>query len=452
MKKRNNIFIRFLLSIIKIIDKLVVTPITRLLLKYSDWFKSLVKEFDRLSGNKTFLLVISLILAFASFVIIDKESDIALDQHAEVLYKQPVNAIYNDELYVVDGLPNNVDITLVGQKRHIFLAKQSPSKGVTVDLTGLKPGYHKVRLKYSNRLKSLDYKLDPSEVAITIHKKVSENKSLTYDLLHSDSLNSKLYIDKVTLDRSDVIVKGSQKDIDKVASVRALIDVKEIIKHEVGEVTLKNVPLVAYDTNGKIIKVETVPKTISARIKITSPSKEVPIKIIPTGNVALGKAIKDIESNISKVTIYGKESAVEKLDQIGVKVDVNGINKDKEYNITLEKPNNITELSETQLKVVVKLDNSESRTIKDVRIRTENLSDSFIVNALTSSDSIVDVKVTGSADNIKSITADNIKAYIDLRNVKVGENRVKVKVTGEDLRLNYEIINNKTVTVVVTQK
>ena len=88
-------------------------------------------------------------------------------QYAEILSDQQVTAVYNEELYVVEGLPESVDITLVGQRRHIFLAKQSPAKGVSVDLTGLKPGNHKVTLKYTQRLKSLDYKLDPSTVNVT---------------------------------------------------------------------------------------------------------------------------------------------------------------------------------------------------------------------------------------------------------------------------------------------
>ena len=452
MKKKSNIFVRLINGLGRLLDKILITPIIKLMLKFMDLVNVIGRWIDRISGNKSFLLIASLLLAFTTFIIIDRESDITIDQYAEILYKQPVTAVYNEELYVIEGLPETVDITLVGQKRHIFLAKQSPSKGVTVDLTGMKPGQHKVNLKYSQRLKSLDYKLDPSEVTITIYKKVSATKSLSYDVLHSDNLDTKLYIDKVTLDRSEVIVKGSQESLDKVATVKALIDVNDIPKNATGDVTLKDVGLVAYDANGKVIKVEIVPKSIDCKLKITSPSKEVPVKIIPTGNISLGKSIKSIDSSISKITVYGKESAVEKLDQISVKVDVNNLKEDKTFNITLEKPSGITEMSETQINVTIHLDSSDSKIIKDVRIRTENLADNLTVNALSASDSTVDVKVTGSSEAIKDITADNIKAYIDLKNAKIGENKVKVKVTGDDVTLDYEVKTNKTVTVVVMQK
>ena len=451
-KKSNNIFIRIFSSIGRFFDKVLITPLTKLFFKFGEWINDGGRFFDKMSGNKSFLLIISLILAFSTFIVIDKENDVTIDQYAEILYQQPVTAIYNEELYVVEGLPDAVDITLVGQKRHIFLAKQSPSNGVTVDLTGLKPGQHKVKLKYSQPLKSLDYKLDPSEVTITIYKKVSTTKSLSYDILHSDDLDSKLYIDKVTLDRSEVIVKGSQKSLDKVASVKALVDAEKIPENSTGEITLKDVPLVAYNANGKIMNVEIVPKTISCKVTVTSPRKEVPIKVVPNGTLSLGKSIDSIDTSISKVTVYGKASAVEALEQITVPIDVDGLSKDKTYNVTIEKPEGITELSVTQMTIKVTLSESASKIIKNVRMVTENLDARYTVSALSQEDSTVDVKVTGSANALKNVKTDNVKAFVDLKNVVPGNNKLKVQVTGDDVTLTYSVKTNKTITVLVTEK
>ena len=179
MKKIINSFARMFHHIGSFFDKWLITPITKFILKITDLFKDNSKNLDRFMSKKSTLIVVSLILAFSVFVLIDQESSVMSDQYAEILYNQPVTAVYNEELYVVEGLPKEVDITLVGEKRHIFLAKQSPSKGVSVDLTGLSEGNHKVTLKYSQKLKSLDYKLDPSTVTVTIYPKGSETKSVT---------------------------------------------------------------------------------------------------------------------------------------------------------------------------------------------------------------------------------------------------------------------------------
>ena len=454
MKKKSNIFVRLFRKIGSIIEKLIINPLTKLLIKGQSFIDAIGRYFDKMSSNKSFLLIVALVLAFATFVVIDREGDVAIDQYAEVLYDQPVTAVYNEELYVVEGLPEKVDITLLGQKRHIFLAKQSPSTGVTVDLTGYKPGQHKVRLKYSQRLKSLDYKLDPSEVTIIIYKKVSTTKTLSYDILHSDELSSKLYIDKVTLDRSEVIVKGSQKSLDKVASVKALVDAEKIPDNSTGEITLKDVPLVAYNANGKIMNVEIVPKTITCKVRVTSPRKEVPIKVIPSGTLALGKSIKSIDMSISKVTVYGKESAVDDLEQITVPIDVDGLSRDKTYNVTIEKPDGITELSTTQLTIKVTLSESSSKIIKNVKIITENLNDKYSVSALSAEDSTVDVQVTGSANAIKNVKVDNVKAFIDLSQAGPSKDpqNFKVQVTGDDVTLTYTVKTNKTISVLISEK
>ncbi len=432
-------------------DKFLITPITKLILKVSDLAKNSMKNLDRLSSKKSTLLIVSLLLAFLVFIFIDRSSSVMIDQYAEILYDQPVTAVYNEELYVVEGLPEKVDITLIGQRRHIFLAKQSPSKGVSVDLTGLKPGNHKVTLKYNQRLKSLDYKLDPSQVNITIYEKVSENRSLTYDLLHQDKLDTKLYISNVELDRSDVIVKGAQYKLDTVASVKALLDVNTIPNPKAGDNPVKDIPLVAYDNDGNIVDVEIVPKTVSANVKITSPSKEIPVRVVPTGKMADGKSIKSIETSISKITVYGEQAAIDSIEQLDVEIDVKGLNKNKEFNITLTKPRGITELSSKTMTIKVVVDDSSYKEFTNISVTTRNLDSQYKVQAKSDADRQVTVAVKGSSESLDNLKESDITAYIDLKNYGEGTHEVPVHVTGTDLKLSYESKNTK-VTVVITKK
>ena len=432
-------------------DKWLISPITKFILKITDFSKDNNKGIDRFLSKKSTLIIISLILAFVVFVLIDQESSVMADQYAEILYDQPVTAVYNEELYVVEGLPKKVDITLVGEKRHIFLAKQSPSKGVSVDLTGLSEGNHKVTLKYSQKLKSLDYKLDPSVVTVTLYPKVSETRSLTYDVLHSDDLDSKLSIDSVELDRDDVIIKGAQYKLDKVATVKALVDVDDIANPKAGDIELKNVDLVAYDTNGKVVDVEIVPTSVKAKVKITSPSKEVPVKVVPKGNLATGKAIKSADTSISKVIVYGSEEAVNSLEYLPVEIDVTGLSESKEYKVTLKRPTGITDISTKTLTVSVSVDNSVSKEFADISIATENLDDKYKVQALSEADSRVVVVAKGSESVISLLDSTGINAYIDLEGYGVGEHEVPVKVKGTDLRVKYSS-KTKKVKVRISEK
>ena len=451
MKKLGRLLARIFRRIGLFFDKILITPITRIILKIIELSKNSTKSIDRLAGKKSTLLVISLLLAFATFVFIDNESNVMIDQYAEILYNQPVTAVYNEESYVVEGLPNSVDITLIGQRRHIFLAKQSPSKGVTVDLTGLKPGTHKVSLKYTQRLKSLDYKLDPSTVNVTIYEKESETRTLTYDLLHQDKLDTKLYISNVEIDRNDVIIKGAKYKLENVASVRALLDINNIPNPSAGDITVKDIPLVAYDKDGKIIDVEIVPKTVAANVTITSPSKEIPVRVVPVGNLAFGKSIESITPSISKVTVYGEQSAIDAIQQLDVEIDVKDLDKDKDFSVTLKKPKGITELSSKNMTVKVSVGNATTKEFKDISISSRNLGEGLSVQAESEDDRKVTVVVSGSEEALANVKDTDLTAYVDLKNYGVGTHEVDVVVTGSDLKLSYSS-KTKKVKVVISKK
>ena len=177
---------------------------------------------------------------------------------------------------------------------------------------------------------------------------------------------------------------------------------------------------------------------MTAKVTVSSPSKKLPIEIVPKGELAFGKAIKSLSTNIDSVTVYGSEEALDKLDSLEVEVDVTGLSDDKEYTVTLKRPNGVTEISEKTITVNVTLDDSTTREINNVSIATENLDTSkYRVQALSEEDSRVTVVVTGSKSIIDSIDSSAIYAYVDLEGLGVGEHEVEVKVRGDDVKLNY---------------
>ncbi len=433
------IILAILKAIYRVIDKIIITPLAKVFVRYMDSKQGSRGLFDRLLNNKQFLIIFSLAIALLVFFLVDRETINLLDNSAEVLYGQKVTAIYNEEAYVVDGLPETVDITLIGRKSDVYLAKQYPTQEVSVDLSDLKPGSHTVKLKYSQAVSSVSYKIDPSTASIVIYEKQSKKMSLSYDILHENQLNEKLQITDVDLSSSDVVVKGAEYRLDQVASIKALIDVNNMKSPTAGKTVLEDIPLVAYDSKGEIVDVEIVPKKVDATITIESPSKSVPIKYVPTGTLAFGKGIEDIRSDTNTVVIYGSEKALEKVESISVKLDVKGLAVNKEYNVTIDKPKGIKTLSSTKAKVnVIVGDLDKDKTFNDIYIETRNLGDGLKVQASSKEDSQVAVVVSGTKSVIKDIEASSISAYIDLEGLGVGTHEVEVKVTGSDLRATYE--------------
>ena len=433
-----NKFKRIIKKVVKLFDKKIITPVTKFFVLIVDKSKDFGKIFERMFSKKSSLVIISLIMSIGIFYYVDTKSTTISETSAEVLYNQKVNAIYNEESYVIEGIPEAVDITMIGRKSDLYLAKQLPIDAVDIDLKDLKPGTHEVSLKYKGAINSVSYKIDPSIATIIIYSKMSEARTLTYDIVNQDKLNSKLSISKVELDRKEVIIKGPQYKLDKVATVKALVDISKIENPKVGTMELTEIKLVAYDMKGIIIDVEIVPMTVTATIEIASPSKVIPVKIVPTGKVAFGKAISKITSSVESVTIYGDEETLANIKSIDVPVNVEGLDSHKKQTLTIKKPGGIREISEVSTTVSIDVESEASKEIENIQLEYINLDSNYSPNADSDADKYVTVVVKGVESIIEEIDADDIKVYVDLKGYGPGTHDVDVIVEGNDVRVSYE--------------
>lgn len=438
MKKIFKAIINFFSRIWRFIDKKIILPFTKLITFISNKTSKPSKKFESWLSKTNTLLFISLVFAVALFIIVDQKILFYSESSAEVLKSQTVTAIYNEEAYVVEGLPESVDITLIGSKADLYIAKQSTSHEVVVDLSGLKPGQHKVNIKYNQANSSIDYKVNPSVATVMIYPKISQAKTLAIDILNQDMLDSKLSIQNVSVSSDSVVVKGAEYQLSKVATVKALVDINNMASQDVGTTTMKDVPLKAYDQSGNVVDVEIVPSTIDATITIDSPSKEVPIKVIPVGNVAFGQAINSIEISETKVTVYGNLDALSSLNYIPVEIDVNELKENRQYKVQLDNPVGVKYMSVSSVTVNVTLDDVADKNIDNVAIEYRNLGSGYTVQGLSASDVMVTVNIKGVASVIDQITADDIVAYLDLSGYGEGEHEVEVNVEGSDVKVQYQ--------------
>lgn len=452
MNKKPGIFKK----IARFIDKKVIVPVTKAIMKVTKRFSGSNRSLETWLSRSNTLLFVSLFLALTIFILFDQKKINFNGTSAEVLKDQVVEAVYNEEAYVVEGLPDKVDITLMGSRSDLFIAKQSTASKVTVDLSGLKPGTHKVNIEYMRLNDSVDYSVNPSVATVNIYPKVSQSKTLTTDLLNQDSLDPKLIVDNVKPEVDTVVIKGAEDEdainsLTKVATVKALVDVSSLNNQDAGTVTLKDVPLKAYDSDGNSLDVEIVPSKIEVTVDLSSPSKTVPIRVVPKGNITFGKAISSISLSENNVTIYGEQSVLDNLEYVPLEVDVDGLKEDREYKLELTKPRGIRSMSVNNVIAKITLGTSTDKDISNVNIDVRNLDDKYSVQGLSEDDIQVTVSVQGVEAVLNSLTADDITAYIDLKGYKPGEYEVEVQVEGTNSRVQY-LSKTKRVKIRVVEK
>ena len=428
--------IALLKIIYNILDKLIVTPISKLIYRISKLGKNNNGKLERILNRPIVLLYVSLLCAIAVFYLTDSKVISLVDNEAEIITGQKVNIIYNEENYVVEGVPETVDITLIGSKSNLYLAKQIGDHEVVLDLTNYDPGTYKVKLKYNHSMNNVSYKLDPGTVSIKISEKESEIFNLSYDLVNVNKLDKKLNISSVKLDKSEVIVKGSRETLDAISNVKALVDVEAAGLTNKGEYEVDSIKLVAYDHNGnKVNNVEMVPNNISAKVKVESYSVELPVKVITTGNITTGYALNSINSSVTKVTVYGEQSVLDSLTSIEAPIDITGLSTDKTFSgVTLTKPAGVRHMSETTTSVTVTLDQESSKEFTGIVIESKNVASGYSVSALTENDRTITVIAKGVSSALENLEASNIKAYIDLSGYTAGTYEVEVKLQTDDSR------------------
>ncbi len=444
--------IKFFNRIFNFFDRYIIMPITRLVYKVSKKFNVPNKKFESWLSRPTTLLFISLFLAIVVFIIVDRKIITFSSQSAEVLKNQPVNVIYNEEQYVVEGLPESVDVTLIGSKADLYIAEQSASDGVTVDLSGLKPGTHRVNIEYDRGLSDIEYSVNPSVATVIIYDKVSDTRPLTYNIVNSNKLNTTLIVNSVKLSLDEVTIRGTEYKLKEVAFVEALVDVDKLSKKEAGIQTLDDITLKAYDSSGNVVDVEFVPSKISAEIELASPSKKVPLNFVPVGTLKAGKALSSYSFSENEVTIYGDSETLSNINSLDVNVDISNLSDDSSFKVEIKKPSGVNTLSTNYVTVSLSVTNIASDPVRfNIPLTGINVLEGLIAQPLDNENGFITVEVLGASSVLSTISESDITAYVDLNGLKEGTYTRKVIVKGSNPLLIYQA-KRVEATVVISKK
>ncbi len=429
----------------KIIDKLFVTPVSRIIYKLSEFSKENSGKIEKILNRPNVLIYVSLISAIAMFLLVDSQVITLKETNAKIIADQKVEVTYNKEAYVVEGIPESVDITLIGSKSAIYLSTQLGEHKVEMDLSNYGVGTYKVPLKYNYSGQAIDYKLDPPTVNVKISEKVSVVKPLAYELTNQDKLDSKLSVSNIKLETSEIIIKSSQEILDKVAIVKALVDASQISLKESGDYTIDSVMLVAYDGLGeKIQNIEMVPSKVSATVTIDSYHAKKPVSIVTTGEMKNGKAIESISSSVTEVDVYGEKSVVDNITMIEASVDISSIEANKTVSVNLAKPTGVRYISNSTTNVTINVGNEAQKTISNIRVEARGLGENMTSQVGSNNEKFVDVIIKGveAVINDDKVTK-SVSVYVDLTGLKAGTHTVPIQVVSGDPRVSVQSVTTE---------
>lgn len=362
----------------------------------------------------------------------------------------PVEVYYDQENVVVSGIPKTVDVTLSGPKNILIRTVQARDFKVFIDLSEAELGTRNVKFQVDELSDKLSYTIEPSEAEVTIEEKVTEE--FTVEPEYDRSLLEDGYLAEVpTVEPKTVQVTGGKEVIEQIAYVKAVINVKETAK---GVVEI-SAPIQVLDRDLNKLDVSMAPEYVTVKLQIKSPSKTVDIHPVASGNPMDGVTITSLTADPETITLYGKNSILETINELQVPIDISKLDKNESLTVPVDLPDGVTSASVDEVTVNVKVSKSDSedatvpgeeeeepepegsgdseeanasKTFEGIAIRQTGLEDGYSLSFLSPSQGTTSVSVTGKQSIINSLSASDIQVSMNVSSLSEGEHSAPLQV------------------------
>ncbi|MCM1496580.1 MAG: CdaR family protein [Bacteroides sp.] len=244
-----------------------------------------------------------------------------------------------------------------------------------------------------------------------------------------------------------VTVTGAASKVKDIKTVRVEVDVEGLNT----SISTRG-ELILLDADGEPIASDKINRNLSSvSVKVViQKTKEVPIQIVPSGEVAEGYSIAGpIEYQPTTVLVAGEEAVLRSLREISIEdIDITGLNSDFETTVDINNylPDGVVIADSTQ-NIAIKI-NIEKLIEKTITIRREDIAfegmDSSFQYEVLSEEKQFELTVTGLKRDLDSLTVQSLHPTIQVSDY-TSEGTYNVKVEMQELEnIQYgEIISTR---------
>ena len=182
-----------------------------------DWkvFRWLSGWLDKLLFNQKHGKLVALVLALFFYIAMSGGEDLfKTDEISKSLGKLKVEQRISTEIYEVNNLPDEVEVTAIGDISDIKNMKSQNIK-IVANMTDLTEGMHEVKLTTEGAPSGVDVVLEPSNAVVTIKKKSIRSFTLGFDYVNRFKMDSIYDLSEPELEQGEVYVRASNETLDK---------------------------------------------------------------------------------------------------------------------------------------------------------------------------------------------------------------------------------------------
>ncbi|MCM3400009.1 CdaR family protein [Oceanobacillus profundus] len=388
-----------------------------------NWFKS--KWFVRLAS----LAFAVFLYIFVNVTVNSSHSDPTFSGRSEqtqTLDDVPVEIRIDEANYVVSGVPEFVTVSLQGNPGNLTPLIFQRNFDVYVDLQGLEEGDHEVKLEH-NISNDLTVFIEPKTIEVTIEERASEEFAVVADFINEDKMAPGYELVNYTLDPPTVTITSSRSVIDQIGIVKAYVNLEGLDS----SINNRELPVNVYDTQGNELTVRIEPENIQISAEVDNPSKSVPVSVETTGELPEGYALNSISANVDEVEVFSTSEVLEGISELETEaIDLSEITESGTIDAQLSLPEGVNVPDMETIEVTV--DVEQTRVLEGLTIEEEGLASGQAVTFVEPDAAEMDITVTGDDADIKELTAEDIRIFIDLSDLEPGEHQVPITIEGPD--------------------
>lgn len=326
-----------------------------------------------------------------------------------------------------------VNVTITG-KRSIIQDLNSDDFEATVSLDEISVA-NSVQVYVTTKNKRIENKITISNQSVTaVMVDVEDVVEKKYDVKVETTGNPAVgySVGQISYSNYTVKVNAPESIQNRIDSAKVVVDVDGATTDISDKYAVK-----LYDKSGKIIKGSKIKKSLSkmkVQIEILK-GKEIPVVVENTNDPADGYEITGVENKPGSVVVVGDKSTINGLSEIKIPAkDVVVTGKTEDVKLTVDirdyLPNGVRLLDEenSYVTITVKI---EQYQVKDIDINASSIDMKRLSGKLDAQfkDDSITISLTGKSSDLEKISADDIKASVDLKGLKAGTEDIKVKIS-----------------------
>ncbi|WP_047986579.1 CdaR family protein [Ornithinibacillus californiensis] len=394
---------------------------------------------DNWFRSKWFIRGISLGFAILLYVFVSiEEADTANESlipnlfggstETERLTDVPIKDIRIDsEKYVVSGVPDSVTVLLEGTASALTPVVRQGSVDLYIDLMDLEEGEHQVEIQHEDIPNQISVYIEPKTINVVIEKRAANEFDVSVDFINEDKLPEGYQVGDYELSTETVNITSSKEIIDRIAIVKVYVDVAGLTE----SINNRELPVNVYDSQGNELAVRVEPATVIISAEIENPSKDVSVSVATTGSLPDGYKLISMEAALEEIEVFAVSEILDELEEITTEpINLAELTQSGTIKVGLALPDRVLSPELSEIEVNVQLE--QTKTLDNVPIEVDNLSEGYIVNFIEPNDGQASITVTGNEQDVRELSEADFRIFINANGLETGRSIIPIDIEGPE--------------------